>query len=451
MSEEKRYNDEQWDDLPLPDGELAWQKMELLLDKDKKRRVVPFWFWRYAGLGLILIGLSVGAWFMWGKTEDNSQSNLVTQKDSSRTTSKQITKTDKISSSPSAPEEPSAKEKKGIPVTNDQPLQTTTSLKTGESKEPIVAKKAPRKQTQTSQIDRTTKRADRTSNREPDTKTFADKPEKKQASSPTLPVTGPKQSLIDSTKIASVPVTDSTAKKDTVATKAAEPMASNEKKKDSGTKRNPFVFTAGVGLQQAIAFGGQESSIYNYKGKQNSLSDRIPSVYLRLQKGKWFAQAEFQYAVPQPVKQVSFSQKTRYDVASFNLNTEQLTIRKLYYHQLPVSVNYFVLPNWSVGTGAMYSILAGAVTEQEVASKNVQTGTESVARSIAPVEGYKDSFLYKSTAGILFQTDYHWKRFSLGLRYTQNLEPFIKYTRPDGAVLNEKNRLLQAILRFRLF
>jgi hypothetical protein len=104
-----------------------------------------------------------------------------------------------------------------------------------------------------------------------------------------------------------------------------------------------------------------------------------------------------------------------------------------------------------VGTGAVYNILAGAVTEQEVTSKNVQTGNESVSRSIAPVQGYKDSFLYKTTAGLLFQTDYHWKRFALGLRYTQNLEPFIKYTRPDGTILNERNRVLQAIIRFRLF
>jgi hypothetical protein len=110
-----------------------------------------------------------------------------------------------------------------------------------------------------------------------------------------------------------------------------------------------------------------------------------------------------------------------------------------------------VLENWSVGAGMMYNLLAGAVTEQEIESKNVQLGTTTISRNLAPVKGYKDSFLYKTTAGILLQTDYHWKRFSLGLRFTQHLQPFIKYTSPDGVVMDEKNKVLQAILRFRLF
>jgi hypothetical protein len=69
---------------------------------------------------------------------------------------------------------------------------------------------------------------------------------------------------------------------------------------------------------------------------------------------------------------------------------------------------------------------------------------------MATVKGYNDSFLYNSTAGVLLQTDYHWKRVSFGLRYTRNLQPFIKYTKPDGAVLEEKNGVLQAVLRLRL-
>jgi hypothetical protein len=211
------------------------------------------------------------------------------------------------------------------------------------------------------------------------------------------------------------------------------------------------VFSAGIGLQQAIAISGQQSSGYNYNGKKGSLSDRIPAVYLRAQKGKWFAQAEFQYGVPQPVKPFSFSQKTSFDVSSLNVNKEQFNIQKLYYHQLPFSINYFVLPNWSIGTGGMYNILAGAVTEQNINRENVLTGDVSASRNVAPVKGYQDSFLYKTTAGIIFQTDYHWKRFALGLRFTQNLQPFIKYTKPDGQIVDERNKVLQAVLRFQLW
>ena len=40
MSEDKKYKDELWNDLPLPDSKLAWEKMEVLLDKDGKRRQI---------------------------------------------------------------------------------------------------------------------------------------------------------------------------------------------------------------------------------------------------------------------------------------------------------------------------------------------------------------------------------------------------------------------------
>lgn len=71
MSEQLPYKDEQWNDLPVPDGETSWQKMEVLLAKDKKRRrILPFWFWRYAGAGLLLTSLAVGGW-LWLSSDDN--------------------------------------------------------------------------------------------------------------------------------------------------------------------------------------------------------------------------------------------------------------------------------------------------------------------------------------------------------------------------------------------
>jgi hypothetical protein len=456
MSEEKQYMDEQWDDLPLPDGELAWEKMEVLLDKDKKRRIVPLWFWRYGVLGLLLFGLAAGAWMWIRKDKTDEKVGHRTAKEMDNVPAGKAPTTDKIETNKSASTQEEKQTRVSAPTTNDLPSKTEgTGIN---SPAPIEAQpektKNPRQPITNENNQRSGQKATvRTTKKrsQPPATSSVNSPVTVTDSPPSADRKDAKPALVDSAKVTSAPLKDTADKKDTVATKTAEPIVNNTHKKDSQSKKKPFIFTAGVGLQQAIAFAGQESSSFNYKGKQNSLSDRIPSIYLRLQKGAWFAQAEFQYAVPQPVEQFSFAQKTSYDVASLNVNTEQFTIRKLYYHQLPVSVNYFVFPNLSVGAGATYSILAGAVTEQEVTSKNVQTGSESVSRSLAPIEGFKDSFLYKTTAGILVQTDYHWKRFALGLRYTQNLEPFIQYTRPDGVLSNEKNRVLQAILRFRLF
>lgn len=449
MKDDKPYIDEQWDDLPLPDADNAWQRMELLLDDDKKRRrVLPFWFWRYTGLGLLLAGMAIGGW-LWLKSGAENEP----------TTQKQLSKQNDVVSEP-ASEKPMTNRTATTTSSSkkEQPTENNTILKAPQKRErkqdlkdnvapekSIVTKSAlPKKSGGSIAKTKTTPQQvpdddpvlnDRTS------------PKQTQPKRPANSLTE-QQTEIKKTVL---PPKDSVVKKDTVAVKAAEPVAGNEPVKKEQKKNNPFVLSAGIGLQQAIALKSQESSAFNYNGKRSTASDLIPSVYLRLQKGKWFAQAEFQYAVPQPVEQFSFSQKTTYDVAALNVNTERTSIQKLYYHQLPFSINYHVLPNWSVGAGAMYNVLAGAVTEQEVQSKNVQTGAEATTRALAPVKGYKDSFLYKTTAGILVQTDYHWKRFSLGMRFTQNLQPFIKYTRPDGTILDEKNRVLQAILRFRLF
>jgi hypothetical protein len=162
-------------------------------------------------------------------------------------------------------------------------------------------------------------------------------------------------------------------------------------------------------------------------------------------------QGEWQSRIPQPVKPFSFNETTSYNAANKTLQKDRFYIQTLYYHQLPLSLNYYVLPHWSWGAGGTYNLFAGAVTSQEVTRRDINTGAETMFSQVVPMKGFTDSFLYRSTAGILLQTNYHWKRLSIGLRYTQHLQPFIKYTAPDGAVLSKKNQVLQAVLRFRLF
>ena len=450
MKDDKPYIDEQWNDLPLPDADKAWQRMELLLDEDKKRRrVLPFWAW--GGLGLLLTGMAIGGWF-W--LQGGSAEDATAQQELSKQVTPSTTTTDKGRSFTGVPDknEPSTVQDQVTTekIESDEPEKTerltnhpvTINPERKNTTASIVAKKKDVRGLKKKASPQGRKAAKETT---PSETTPQQTPTKTHTETAVLPGNDqPKE--IQKTVLQPK---DSLAKKDT-AVKAAEPVAATEPQKKK-EKKSAFAFSAGIGLQQAIALKNQQSASVNYNGKRSTVSDLIPSVYFRLQKGAWFAQAEFQYAVPQPVEQFSFSQKTTYDVAALNVNVERFNLRKLYYHQLPISINYHIMPNWSVGAGAMYNILAGAVTEQEVQSLNVQTGLEATTRSLAPVSGYNDSFLYKTTAGILVQTDYHWKRFSLGMRFTQNLEPFITYTRPDGTVSDEKNKVLQAILRFRLF
>ena len=438
MREEKKYLDEEWGGLPLPDQEKAWQKMQQLLDEDNKRRpLLPVWLQRYGGFALLLIGLGVAGSYWFTSDTDSIRTSTSTNKRSQpndRNSSSTVRSEKQQPITLSEPHGTTDHEPASNTVISSLPKNSGNDTRTKSSSVKTIKSQAAKLTTSRSEKEFVDGSGNLSDTSQTNSGASSDRSRQIEAIAPVLPVIQQPIEL-----------------KDSAARRASLPIASRAEQKAGKQNNSELAFSAGVGLQRAIAFNGQESTDYTYHGTRNVIADLIPSVYFRLQKQDWFVQAEFQYAVPQPVKQVTFSQKTVYSPANQNLNTEQFSIQKLYYHHLPFSINYYVLPAWSVGTGAMYSILAGAVTEQEITSKNVQTGTESVTRNLAPIKGYKDSFLYKSTTGVMLQTDYQWKRFSVGLRFIQNLQPFIKYTAPNGEVLDEKNKTLQAILRFRLF
>ncbi len=499
--------------MPLPDGEKAWQKMKGLLDKeDDRRRALPFWFWEYALVVLLLVGTAAGGyWLLNRKTgepdtgrsaDKNTRPSIdVNEKKKRPHLSNDAKGTTERTTTDLGPTErpnhqPATPNGSTIAATNKSTPAEEKS-KTGANKieeiTPAVAKKEAAAVRHA--IAKKTTPPVRKASLAATTIGFG-KEHSRKDNPPAIAITGKTKPPPDGNRVSAsnngetkparvIPITanssvkqpatpimpaatdslkqlllktsvDSSNRKDSAShskdtTKAAEPLvAGNEAKNKKARKKNGLLFSAGAGLQQAIAFNGQQTSSYNLNGRQNRLSDKIPSVYLRLQKGRWFLQGEFFYNLPQAVEAFSFSQKTAYNVTASEVRTEIFTIQKLYYHQLPVSINYFLLPQWSVGAGGTYNRLAGAVTEQQTSLKNVATGSESVTTRVVPVKGFRDSFLYRSNAGLLLQSDYHWKRFCLGLRYTEGLQSFIKYTRPDGAVLDEKAQSLQVVLRFRI-
>jgi hypothetical protein len=509
MSEQLPNHDEQWDDMPLPNQEEAWQKMKRMLDREEdRRRFLPFWFWRYGVLGLLLLVTTAGGyWLLNRRTEDpaagrsaneNTSPPAATSREKTLPRSgKEIVETHEGPATNTAELRTTTKEKDKQSLTANEKTVTTKTAKerdkaittNTETLEPAVVKTAvldaknvidkiagsPLNTSLPATSQGIAKKQRRQNKKHSSGAPIASETKllssskhilvnKKEADNTTKwgnpsPARNPATvtAASDSLKEAVAKnIPEITNQKDTASaikdtTKSAEPLAmSNEPKTRKAKKNNTLLFSAGVGLQQAIAFNGQQTSSYNLNGKQNSLSDKIPSVYLRLQKDQWFLQGEFHYGVPQAVESFAFSQTTAYNATAGELRTERAIVQKLYYHQLPLSINYFVLPQWSVGTGGAYNLLAGAVTEQETDLKNTLTGSGLSKSRVVPVKGFRDSFLYRSIIGVLLQTDYHWKRFSFGLRYTAGLQSFIKYTRPDGAVLDEKNQSLQVVLRFRV-
>src|SRR5690349_7164019 len=146
MSENLSPHNEPWDDMPLPNEEEAWQKMKRLLDKeDKRRRFLPFWFWRYGVLGFLLLGTAAGSYFLLtqnGKQPVAGAANEETdQQQRSEPTSLQ-NKREK-DPSPTAPaaekKEEKAGKESGVSLT---PVQETTVTAAKKKKE-ILAYKTP--------------------------------------------------------------------------------------------------------------------------------------------------------------------------------------------------------------------------------------------------------------------------------------------------------------------
>lgn len=481
MNEEPLYNDAQDHDFPLPDPNKAWQKMEAMLDEDeRRRRPLPWWAWRTASGVLFLVALAFGGW-LWlrsGTKEENKTTAAVAAKQTPQTTtsSKDATTVGtertptinerKASQRPSSsPDEnnlanlktstanlPAAVQKSGEP-------QTTVALPLKEGHSPLRQrhKKAPAQGAIASSALPTKPAAQKVKpNDAARTKYNGDgidaaQTEAVKTKDASADVNTAAIKKKDSLPLVVVTENNSANKKDSVKTLPATPAAETIEKKAAPKKKPLVVWSAGIGLQQAIALQRQSSTASDSLGRKRPFFDYYPSVYVKVQRGKWAAQVEFQYGVPQPVAALPFNQKTTYDAGAMTTTVERYTVQRLYYHQLPVSLSYFVLPQWSVGAGGVYNIFSGAVTQREVISKYAVTGAEVLSKNAAAIKGYTDSFFYKTTAGVLLQTDYQWKRFSLGLRYAQNLQPFIKYTSPDGNVMDKKSNSLQAVLRFRLW
>ena len=268
-------------------------------------------------------------------------------------------------------------------------------------------------------------------------------------SNPTEPIISIQKHTEDSLlKEKNIPITsskESTVSKGNITTKAT-------KKGQQKMSNKGLLWSAGMSVQQQIPVGGKSVVGYNANGKQSFFADYLPGVYVRVEnRNKWYVQGEFNYSSPQPINEFAYTRKTILDSGFANFITKSQRLKKAYYHQLPLSFNYYVMPHWSVGVGGIYSILHRGVTEQQLTTKNISTQQEIVSTSIVPISGYTDSFLYKSQLQWMLQTEYQWKRFSFGVRYIRDAEPYIKFTHPTGELEEKKNWSLQFILRFRLW
>jgi len=495
--------DEQFNDLPLPDADKSWQKMkELLEEKDERRRVIPFGFANCAGWGLALLvagGLALyflkpQNWFDQGPGESSTPStvnsntpssnansvphnkNIPAQNEEENAGDRSRSTTEKTkpntfqtpgerenrnnlnSSHTSAKHEQTEKgtntantlqksNSTGIDVSLPAPVANRSVTRKQASKKSIAGAlrisgndiKTPRKQQTTATVKTgehlvtdsdSVSQSARLTGASRNTESNAGSLQQPSGERSTERVQGP-----DSVK--AKPVVDSN-------------LTEVVKKEDKNARRK-WAISAGIGEQQQIAMGEQRAVATTSSGRTNTLRDYIPSVYLRLErKDKWFLQSEFRYGAPQMLKEFAYSKQTTLSNVSV-VNTTTYRLKKTYYHQFPISFNYYIGPKFSVGAGAIFNRFYGAVSEREVISEDVFTQQVSTSKEVVRIDHFTDSFLYKTQTNLLFQAGYHWKAFTFSLRYTGDIQPFMKYTRPDGVINVRKNATLQFVAQLRLW
>jgi hypothetical protein len=453
--------DQPFNQLPLPDSEQSWQKMKALLDEEEnRRRPVAFW---YNGLlwGILLFALATGVYFLLfsNNTIDSSKATTSAQQSSSPKTVDQNSIHQPTENSEPHQSKPSTTGTPGFP---EKMSQKNIVLKDNElslSKSPFLVTEKMAKAGKNPQ-------AEKKANGNNQPKATKNENSRIPLTVPENNKANPVESLeqvndVKKNEESSNPVTTKTdtadmndplkngKKKDSVNKLRLKPAIDTTRETGSDKK---YFFSAGIGIQQQIPLGDQGSVPYDVYGREASIADYIPSVFFRFhQEDKWFIMGEFRYGAPQKVNDFNYSQHSIYDTTSMTLSTTTMRLKKTYYHQLPISFNYYVKPGLSVGLGMMYSRFYGAVSEKEIRKENVYTQDVSYTKSISNMKGFTDSFLHKSQWHFVLNTDYQWKNFLLGLRFTKDVQPYIKYTQPDGMINEEKNYSLQVIFRWQFW
>lgn len=465
MSEKLPYDEQlkrKLNDLPVPDVETAWQKMELLLDKKEDDDILPpVLFKSCAGWGLLLLLLLVAAWLGFNanhKTEKTKQISPVTQADTGKISEQNRipgTKPVIASGKPNTLKAASAiQERNNTTLPTKVPKDAIDQTEVPDNGNIVVQnyrKKKSKPQKHYTLFNKDTNVHPSKSSTENDSTKLDFQAKTNRTPAIIDSIMNDFAGNNDTSLLTENTITDTAlvSTKDSV-TKNNKDTAIIADNKKNDKKTNSFYFGAGLALQQQIPFNRQKVYTYNYYGRKGSLTDYLPSAHIRFYKSKkWFLQSEFRYGAPQLTKEIAYNKTVLRDSGSyFSINTT-LRLKKTFYHQASLSYNHYVLPNWAVGAGALYSRFYRAVSEREVRYINDQTQVDTViGKTLQSIKKDSLSFFTNSQIHLLLQTNYQWKNFTLGLMYTKCLQPFIKYTDGNGLPKKETNQSFHVFLRY---
>ncbi|MFL5744091.1 MAG: hypothetical protein ACJ751_05465 [Niastella sp.] len=243
---------------------------------------------------------------------------------------------------------------------------------------------------------------------------------------------------------------DKAAGKKTVR-KKSNPFSTNEDKK----------FALGLSLPLGFPIGDQEALAYNSRGGVNTVSDYIPSPHFQYHfNNKTYVQAGLQFKAPQFIHPLLLYQSQVMYQQGPNLMEQitNITARKLYYFNIPITIYHSPLKNFYMGTGLQYSNLLSGVAQYEQIEKRYNP--------IGPPQEYlvknyftqfkNDSLssrLNGSEVRLLVDMSYYWSRFTVGLQYSQAFNNYVSFqvNPPISPYTFDKNKSLQFYLRYNIW
>jgi hypothetical protein len=220
------------------------------------------------------------------------------------------------------------------------------------------------------------------------------------------------------------------------------------KTRKGAAHKGGLILAAGLGDGQNFPVGGQQAIAINSAGGSGKLTDHLPWAYARLYMGdRIYLQAGLhlyspQYTRPQQIDSTGDSSRL---VGYQGLMQDTIvTVNKLYYTDIPLTVYYRVAGRFYLGAGLQYSRLWGGNTTRRVVlhPTNGVDSTLILNTNLAidlKNEPGASAHLNKSDWRILLDAAWSWKRLTLALRYQQALS---SYTREGEGVSKARNTAL---------
>lgn len=452
-------------DVPLPDEDLAWADMERRLEEDDDDGIIAWWRKGCLGWGFLLLALlATGLWWFLNRN-DHADEKKKAETFRGKIIADSIIKKDAIIAADTKDHHSIADTLVMQKDSNSTSVIKTTITDSGRYTIPAsttTSSQAPAKRTPAGSK-RTVTTAPASNKNDGISKPLPKKPATGKDSVLLQPSAKPGQATMqndtrDSSFIrTTLPVTSDSSKKaikDTA--KKIPPVAADSatqtKKKEK--KSGSYFFSAGMALNQQLPVAGQKVVPYSSEGRKFSLADYIPSVYARFnKKDRWFIQGEFRYGAPQYNKPLTYSRVD--DTSGTGSGVIEKQLQKTYYHQLPVSFNVYVLPNWSAGAGLVWNRFSKSLVQETLrsGSATIPSGpldTILSQKTFISKDPVKEG-ISKSYFQALVESQYQWKKFSFGARYTFGLSPYIRFNLPNEPQRNEKNQSVQLFIRYQVW